>query len=117
MDISKTAFKEYTRCPRIFPLEQLYLFRLNSDIRLFDDEEKTEAREILRLMFDEETGDDLLEVSNEQMEIMLPYYRDVEKWALKIASETFCFPFLTLKKPRTKPALPLKVKTIAIILT
>ena len=56
MDISKTAFKEYTRCPRIFPLEQLYLFRLNSDIRLFDDEEKTEAREILRLMFDEETG-------------------------------------------------------------
>jgi len=108
MDISKTAFKEYTRCPRIFPLEQLYLFRLNSDIRLFDDEEKTEAREILRLMFDEETGDDLLEVSNEQMEIMLPYYRDVEKWALKIASETFLLPFPYFEKTKDQTCFAFK---------
>ncbi|HBP26276.1 MAG TPA: hypothetical protein DD618_04920, partial [Acholeplasmatales bacterium] len=94
MDISKTTFKEYSKCDRIPLLEKLYRFRLNGDVCLFDDEQKMAAREMLSRMFDEETGDDLLEVTDVQLETMQPYYRDVEKWALKIASRTFGLPFV-----------------------
>ncbi|MGD9886428.1 MAG: DUF2779 domain-containing protein [Bacilli bacterium] len=103
MDISKTAFKEYTRCPRVFPLEQMYLFRLQSDVNLFDDEKQNKAREILSKMFDDETGEDLLAIVNDQIEVMLPYYQEVESTALKIASETFgvFFPFFEKTKDQT----------------
>ncbi len=100
MDISKTAFKEYSRCARVYPLEQIYRFKLNSKIQLFDDENENKTREILSHMFDDETGEDLLEISNEQLEIMLPYYRDVEKWALNIASKTFFVPFVFHKQTK-----------------
>lgn len=93
MDVSKTIFKEYSKCDRIPSLEKLYRFRLNSDVCLFDDERKMAAKEMLSRMFDEETGDDLLEVSDVQLETMQSYYRDVEKWALKIAQKTFGLPF------------------------
>ncbi|MGD9605340.1 MAG: DUF2779 domain-containing protein [Bacilli bacterium] len=103
MEISKTAFKEYTRCPRVFPLEQMYLFRLNSDVTLFNDERQTKAREILAKMFDDETGDDLLAVTNDQIEVMLPYYQAVERLALEIATNTFnvFFPFFEKTKDQT----------------
>jgi hypothetical protein len=94
MDISKTTFKEYSKCDRIPSLQKLYRFRLSSDVCLFDDERKMAAREMLARMFDKETGDDLLEVSDVQLETMQPYYRDVEKWALKIGERTFGLPFV-----------------------
>lgn len=84
MKISKTLFKEYTRCEYVPILDQIYKLKLMSSC--LDDERK---EEILSSMFDEETGDDLIEKDRTQLDIMLPYYQMVEQHAMEIATKKF----------------------------
>jgi len=70
-------------------LEQIYRKNFNSDISLFEDDRLIKIKDVLGLMFDEDNGDDLLNVINPQFEALLPYYSDVEKWAIKIADDVF----------------------------
>lgn len=93
MLISKTAFKEYAKCNRKYPLEQIYLKRLDNNVSFFDDERLEKTREILNLMFDDESGEDILITDNPQMEALLPYYNLVEAYAIQIAQEKFNLPF------------------------
>lgn len=86
MKISKTAFKEYIRCDRIYPLENIYLKKLDNNLSYFDEEN---VLEILSSMFDEETGEDLIINDNKTLEAMLEFYQDVEKYAIQIASNVF----------------------------
>jgi hypothetical protein len=99
MRISKTAFKEYSRCPRVFPLEQIYLKKMDTE-EFFSDEETARRLELLGLMFDPEDGDDLLLENDPQLEVMLPYYSEVERWALKYANRQFGHEFVY--QPDTK---------------
>lgn len=86
MKISKTAFKQYAKCDRIYPLENIYLHKLDSNLSYFDEEN---VMEILGLMFDEESGEDLIIKDEKSLEEMLKYYNDVEKYAIEIASKKF----------------------------
>lgn len=86
MRISKTAFKEYAKCNRIYPLENIYLKKSDSNISYFGEEN---VNEILGMMFDEETGEDFIIKDDKSLEEMLKYYHDVEKYAINIASKIF----------------------------
>ena len=85
MKISKTAFKEYSRCPRVYSLEKIYY----REASIFNNDENERVYEILQNMFDDEDGEDLLVKEDPQLEAMLPYYSEVERWALIYASHQF----------------------------
>jgi len=89
MRISKTQFKKYTKCHRYYPLDQINLKKLESNIEGYDEED---IIDILSSMFDVETGEELLEI-DEKTEALLDFYKDVEKEALKQATKTFGVPF------------------------
>ena len=91
MAITKTKFINYTRCPRYVALDDLNKEKLNSDVTFkeYQEEEREEKiKEILGNMFDEE-GNDLLEVKDEQLEVMLPYYNEIEILAGRLAKTKF----------------------------
>lgn len=91
MAITKTNFINYTRCPRYIALEDIKKETLVSSISLEEyrkQEEWEDLNEITSLMIDE-NGEDLIDTKNEQMEIMLPFYRHVELLAGKIAHQYF----------------------------
>ena len=71
MDISKTSFKEYAKCERIYPLTEIYRKKLNQKVNLFDDNRNDDILEILSRFFDSETGEDLIAVSDSEIEAML----------------------------------------------
>lgn len=79
MDISKTLFKLYSKCDRILALDQIYKQKYNNNY------DNNEIKMILSHMFSED-GDDLIAVTDEQMEVMLPYYQKTEEIALLEAS-------------------------------
>ncbi len=101
MNISKTLFKNLTRCPSFMGLYDLYLNRtfnevktidgkkinqellddiLNLDDNLFN-EEQEKLQELLYQMFDDSDGHDLLEQTNPQMEAFKDVYKEVEMLA------------------------------------
>ena len=82
MAITKTKFINYTRCPRFVALDDLKEEVLNSDVE-FKEYLKEEQNELLK-----ELALDNDEV-NEQMEVMLPYYNEVEILAGKFAKKHF----------------------------
>jgi hypothetical protein len=64
--------------------------RLNTRASIFgDDDDKADFIELLSSMFDLETGDDLVDVVNPQLEALLPYYNKLEKYAMEVATKRF----------------------------
>lgn len=86
MDISKTLFKEYSKCEKVFSLDQIHKQKLSAK---YKDEKVVE---ILDVMFDE-LGEDLINIDDPQLEVMLPYYQKVEEIAIKEACILFNKPF------------------------
>ena len=91
MAITKTKFINYSRCPRYVALDDLKKENLDSMVRLEEykkEEELEKIGELLGSMFDE-SGNDLIDVRNEHLETMMPYYNKVENLAGYIASKYF----------------------------
>jgi len=84
MKISKTMFKEFSRCNRVYHLDELY--KKQGFSSKFDSENE-EILEILNLMFDEE-GEDLI-ADNAKVEAMMEYYNQVEILAMEMAKNKF----------------------------
>lgn len=89
MNISKTLFKEYSKCDRIYPLTEIYHKKLNQKVNFSFDDRGELILEILSKFFDSETGDDLIAVDTSEIEAMLPFYQDVERVALENACLVF----------------------------
>lgn len=89
MNISKTLFKEYSKCDRIYPLIEIYHKKLNQKVNFSFDDRGELILEILSKFFDSETGDDLIAVDTSEIEAMLPFYQDVERVALENACLVF----------------------------
>lgn len=89
MKISKTMFKEFSRCDRVYHLDELYKKQGFSSKFDIDDEE---IRDILNLMFDED-GEDLIDDSV-KVDAMMEYYNQVELVAMDIAREKFAMDIL-----------------------
>ena len=91
MAITKTKFINYIRCPRYVSLDNIKKEKLDSIVTIEEykkEEENEKIIEILSTMFDED-GKDLIDVTNEHLETMLPYYNEVELLAGKIAPKYF----------------------------
>ena len=90
MAITKTKFINYSRCPRYVALDDLKKEKLDSMISFEEykkEEELEHITELLGNMFD---GDvDLIDVRNEHLETMMPYYNKVEILAGELASKYF----------------------------
>ena len=89
MKISKTLFKQYTRCPHVCALDDLYKKRLQSDVSIFGSADEDDLIDLLSTMFDEDTGDDLIETVDPQMESLLPYFTKLEEIAMETAEALF----------------------------
>lgn len=89
MKISKTLFKQYTRCPRVSALDDIYKKKLGTDVSIFGEDQKDNIIELLHSMYDSDTGDDLVNIPDPQMEALLPYYNKLEEYAMKIAVKQF----------------------------
>ena len=88
MLISKTIFKEYTRCPRVCALDDIYIKKTQTNTSIFSDDYET-FYDILGSMFDLETGENNIDIVNPQLEALLPYYNSFEEYAMKIAKSKF----------------------------
>ena len=91
MAITKTKFINYVRCPRYVALDDVKENKLNSDISFKEyrlEEQDYYLNEIMEDMFDED-GNDLLDIKDEQLEVMLPYYNEVEILTGQVAPKYF----------------------------
>ena len=104
MNISKSLFKNYTRCANFAPLYDMYLFRNLHHVKSVDgvdvghqlelvgeipegifDEEKEEIIEIFSNMFDEKTGEDLTEITNAQLEAYTKHLSKSNNWRVNMS--------------------------------
>ena len=84
MAVTKTNFINYLRCPRYVALAEVHKAQLDADVSLaqYLEEEKADVLNgLVGMMYDAETEEDLIDVPNEQLEIMMPYYKRVEELA------------------------------------
>lgn len=91
MAITKTKFINYSRCPRYVALDDLKKEKLDSMISIEDYKKEEETEHIIELlcnMFDD-NGNDLIDVKNEHLETMMPYYNKVEILAGELAPKYF----------------------------
>lgn len=108
MKISKSLFKNLSRCPNFASIYDMYVFRNLHHIKAIDgvdinsysketenlaedifNEQHEKALDIFDHLFDEETGEDLTIVTNAQMEAMAEYYTLVEILAAKTIADKF----------------------------
>lgn len=91
MAITKTKFINYVRCPRYVALDELKKEKLDSMITIEEykkEEELEKITELLGGMFDED-GHDLIDIKNDHLETMMPYYNKVELLAGALAHKYF----------------------------
>ena len=97
MNISKSMFKNFSRCKNFVSLFDMYMYKNAHHIKTIDDvdvrklnedinniaegmfsEENEKAMEIFSEMFDDETGEDLTKTSNAQLEAYANAFKEVE---------------------------------------
>ena len=81
IEISKTQFKEFSKCKYNYGLDKIYHLKNKSGY------EKPLYNNILSKMFDEE-GNDLISKSS-NIDIMLPFYKKTEEVSMRVATKTF----------------------------
>lgn len=108
MKISKTLFKNLMRCPNFGAIYDMYLNRGAHNVKSIDDndvrqirdsldtmgdviftEMDEDVREIFSSLFDEETGEDLTETTNAQLEAFSELYVEVERLAMEHVKKVF----------------------------
>jgi len=91
MAITKTKFINYVRCPRYAALDDISEKKLTSDVSFeeyLEEEQEIKLNELYGMMFDDD-GNDILTVRDEQLEVMLPYYNEIEILAGNLAYKYF----------------------------
>ena len=114
MAITKTNFINYIRCPRYVALDHLKKEKLDSFVTLEEylkEEEEDKLKEILSSMYDDE-GNDLIDVTNEHLQVMLPYYNKVELLAGFIAPKYFKGTFKYSKDTKDQESFDCKINGI-----
>lgn len=114
MAVTKTNFINYSRCPRYVALDDLKLEKLDSMVSLEEyrkEEEEEYIHEILGDMYDEDDND-LIDVKNEHLEVMLPYYNKVEIIAGFLAPNYFKGTFKYSFKTQAQESFDCKINGI-----
>ncbi len=114
MNISKTLFKNLSRCHNFMALYDLYINRSFHDIKAINtkkksteimkdifllnnnlfDKKKEKIEELLSEMFDENTGEDLLNLKSDQLEAFASTFTEVERLASLYIEQVFKQPVL-----------------------
>jgi len=95
MAITKTDFLNYSRCKRYVALEEINKEKLDADVSFQEYKEQeyeSELKELFDSMFESDDNGKIIDktnVVNKQLEAMLPYYKQVEEEAGKIALKQF----------------------------
>ena len=114
MAVTKTNFINYIRCPRFVSLEHLKKEKLDSFVTLeqyLEEEQEEKLKEILGTMFDDE-GNDLIDVTNEHLQVMLPYYNKVELLAGGLCPKYFKGTFKYSKDTKDQESFDCKINGI-----
>ena len=91
MAVTKTKFINYVRCPRYVALDDVKKNKLDSSITFeeYSEEEQAEKlNELVHSMYDEDDND-LIDTPNPHLDMMLPYYNQVEIEAGYLAKKYF----------------------------
>lgn len=116
MAITKTKFINYTRCKRYVALDNLETDKLDSDITFEEykeEENSAKLEELLGSMYEDDNN--LLDEKNEQMEIMLPYYNEIEILAGNIAKKYFKGKFKFAYNTTNQESFDCKINNIRYI--
>lgn len=107
MKISKSLFKNLTRCDNFASIYDMYTFRnmhhiksiygentnIIQDIENLSEgifsEQSENALDIFEHMFDDETGEDLTEATSAQLEALMPYFTKLELVAAQMIKRKF----------------------------
>ncbi len=108
MNISKSMFKNFTRCNDFISIYDMYLFKnahhikniegvdinyIQKDLESLEEgifeEENEKSMEIFENMFSEDTGEDLTITINAQMEAYAQYFKDLEIYAGEYIKKKF----------------------------
>ncbi len=114
MAVTKTNFINYSRCPRYVALSDLKKDKLDSIVTLEEylkEEEEEHIKELLCSMYDEDNND-LIDVKNEHLETMLPYYNKVELLAGFLAPKYFKGTFKYSAKTLSQESFDFKINGI-----
>jgi len=90
MAVTKTNFMNYIRCPRYVALDEVHKEKLNADVSLSEYKalEKCELLNgLVESMYDDESDEDLIDITNEQLEVMMSYYKKIETLAGKLVNK------------------------------
>lgn len=114
MAVTKTNFINYIRCPRFVSLDHLKKEKLDSFVSIdeyLEEEQEEKLKEIIGTMFDEE-GNDLIDTTNEHLQVMLPYYNKVEILAGKLCPKYFKGTFKYSKDTKDQESFDCKINGI-----
>ena len=95
MAVTKTNFINYSRCRRYVALDEVKKERLNADVsydEYKDEELKEEVKSIVGEMYSyDEDGNEIdnIDVEDPQLNVMLPYYKEIEMLAGKKVEHIF----------------------------
>ncbi|XMB85672.1 DUF2779 domain-containing protein [Mycoplasmatota bacterium WC44] len=81
--ITKTKFKNYSRCPRFSALDRIHRDKEEANI----DGKYADVKDLLGYMFD--GSEDLINITDDQMEAMLPYFNKLEEVSAKVVENYF----------------------------
>lgn len=117
MNISKTLFKNLTRCKNFPALYDIYMNRSFHEVQAIDgkklekdhkiiqdinqldqksiEDHQEEILEMLSEMFDIETGEDIINMTNPQLEAFQDIFTEVERLAMQYVSKVFQCPILS----------------------
>lgn len=117
MNISKTLFKNLTRCKNFPSLYDIYMNRTFHEVQAIDgkkleknhpiiqdinqlgqptiENRQEEILEMLSEMFDIETGEDLTNITNPQLEAFQSIFTEVERLAMLYVSKVFQHPIVS----------------------
>lgn len=114
MAITKTKFINYIRCPRYVVLDKIKKDDLTSFVS-YDEYKKEETNTLIEdlksSMFDE-SGNDLVDVVDEQLETMLPYYNKIESLAGQVAQNYFSGKLLYSDSTYNQESFDVKIEGI-----
>src|SRR5574344_3089269 len=91
MALTKTKFINYIRCPRYAALDDIKKNKLETSVtyeEYSEEENEEKLKEIMSYMYDEEEND-LIDVGDPHLDVMLPYYNQVEIEAGYLAKKYF----------------------------
>lgn len=116
MAITKTKFINYIRCPRYVALDNLKREKLDSIVTYEEYKKEENEEKLIELLDSMYDGDiDLIDTKDEHLEMMMPYYNEVEILAGYLAPKYFSGKFKFSKDTHNQESFDAIINNIRYI--